>query len=99
MTVLNPKYPRLSSGDTITNVCNKFHNYLCWGKYIFNQKVQSFKMQQIKYLKYFHPSITISSAILKVNAHAEVNILNLNYINSFLFYSATDRLSDDTHNN
>ena len=28
------------------------------------------------------------SGILPVNTHAEVNILNLNYINSFIFYSS-----------
>ena len=32
-----------------------------------------------------------------VNAHAEVNILNLNYIVSFIFYSSTNRLSNDVH--
>ena len=39
-----------------------------------------------------------TSGILPVNAHAEVNILNLNYINRF-FYSSCTRLSNDVHNN
>ena len=39
------------------------------------------------------------SGILPVNAHAEVNILNLNYIDSFIFYSSTNRLSNDVHYN
>ena len=32
-----------------------------------------------------------------VNAHAEVKILNLNYIYSFIFYSSTTKLSNDIH--
>ena len=39
------------------------------------------------------------SDILPVNAHAEANILNLNYINSFIFYSSRTRLSNDIHHN
>ena len=34
------------------------------------------------------------SGILLVNSHAEVNQLNLNYIDSFVFYSSTNRLSN-----
>ena len=33
-----------------------------------------------------------SSGILPVNTHAEVNKLNLNYIDSFIFYSSTASL-------
>ena len=40
-----------------------------------------------------------SSGILPVNAHAEANILNLNYINRFIFYSSFTRLSNDVHSN
>ena len=40
-----------------------------------------------------------SSGILPVNAHAEVNILNLNYINRFLFHSSSTRVSNDVHSN
>ena len=40
-----------------------------------------------------------SSGILPVNTHAEVNILNLNYIDRFIFYSSTNRLSNDAHYN
>ena len=39
------------------------------------------------------------SGILPVNAHAAVNILNLNSIDSFIFYSSTTRLSNDIHYN
>ena len=39
------------------------------------------------------------SGILPVNAHAEVNILNLNYIYSFIFYSPNNRVSNDIHHN
>ena len=35
--------------------------------------------------------------ILPVNAHVEVNILNLNYIYSFIFYSSKNRFSNDIH--
>ena len=41
----------------------------------------------------------ISSGILPVNASAEVNILNLNYINRFLFYPSSTRLSNDVYSN
>ena len=34
-----------------------------------------------------------------VNAHAEANILILNYINSFIFYSFNNRLSNNTNCN
>ena len=44
-------------------------------------------------------SVIKPSGILPVNAHAEVNILNLNYTNRFLFYSSSTRLSNDVHNN
>ena len=40
-----------------------------------------------------------SSGILPVNAHAEVNILHLIKIDSFIFYSSTTRLSNDIHYN
>ena len=52
--------------------------------------------------KTFYPSLspTLSllvylSGILPVNANAEANKLNLNYINSFIFYSSRTRLSND----
>ena len=35
------------------------------------------------------------SGCLPVNAHAEVHILNLNYIYSFIFYSSATRFSND----
>ena len=38
------------------------------------------------------------SGILPVNAHVEVNILNLNYIYSFIF-SSNNRFSNDIHYN
>ena len=40
-----------------------------------------------------------ASGILPVNAHGEVNILNLNSIDSFIFYSSTTRLSNSIHYN
>ena len=40
-----------------------------------------------------------TSGILPVNAHVEVNILNLNYIYSFIFYSSKNRFSNDIHYN
>ena len=36
------------------------------------------------------------SGILPINDHAKVKILNLAYINSFIFYSSANRLSNDT---
>ena len=39
------------------------------------------------------------SGILPVNAHAEVNMLNLNYIKIFTFYSSANRLSNDINYN
>ena len=41
----------------------------------------------------------VSSGILPINAHAKVNMLNLNYINNFIFYSSANRLSNDIHYN
>ena len=43
--------------------------------------------------------ISVRSGILPVNAHVEVNILNLNYIYSFIFYSSKNRFSNDIHYN
>ena len=40
-----------------------------------------------------------ASGILPVNAHAEVNILNFSSIDSFIFYSSTNILSNDIHYN
>ena len=40
-----------------------------------------------------------SSCILPVNAHAEANILNSNYINRCIFYSSSTRLANDIHSN
>ena len=40
-----------------------------------------------------------SSGILPVNARAEVKKINLNYIDSFIFYSFANRLSNDIHFN
>ena len=37
------------------------------------------------------------SGFLPVNAHPEANILNLNYIRSFIFYYSNTRLSNDMH--
>ena len=39
--------------------------------------------------------ITGILVILPVNAHAEANVLNLNCINNFTFYSSITRLSND----
>ena len=44
-------------------------------------------------------TVWLCSGILPVNAHAEVNILNLNYIDRFIFYSSTNRLSNDADYN
>ena len=41
----------------------------------------------------------IVSGILPVNAHAEANILILNYINSFIFYSFNNRLPNNINCN
>ena len=38
-----------------------------------------------------------TGGILPVNARAEVNILNLNYVYRFIFYSSIARLSNDAH--
>ena len=38
------------------------------------------------------PSPNIASGILPVNTHAVINILNLNYINSFIQYSSMTKL-------
>ena len=40
-----------------------------------------------------------TSGILPVNAHAEANILILNYINRFIFYSFNNRLSNNINCN
>ena len=40
-----------------------------------------------------------SSGFLPVNTHAEVNILNINYIVSFIFYSSMTKLLNDMHFN
>ena len=37
----------------------------------------------------------VVNGILPVNAHAEANILNLNYMNRLIFYSSSTRLSND----
>ena len=42
---------------------------------------------------------SLHSCILPVNVQAEANILNLNYINRFIFYSSSTRLSSDVHCN
>ena len=39
------------------------------------------------------------SGILPVNAHAVINILNLNYINSFIQYSSMTKMSNNVHYN
>ena len=39
----------------------------------------------------------LPSGVLPVNAHVEANILSLNNINSFIFYSSANRLSNDMH--
>ena len=44
-----------------------------------------------------YSSVTFTSGIIPVIAHAEVNILNFNLIDSFIFYSSTNRLSNDIH--
>ena len=41
----------------------------------------------------------VTGGILPVNAHAEANIFNLNYINTFIFYSSSTRLSNNVHSN
>ena len=40
-----------------------------------------------------------ASGILPVNAHAEANIFILNYINSFIFYSFNNILSNNMNCN
>ena len=39
------------------------------------------------------------SGLLPVNDHADVNILKLNYVDSFIFHSSTTRLSNNIHFN
>ena len=39
------------------------------------------------------------TVILPLTAHAVINILNLNYINSIIFNSLTTKLSNDMHYN
>ena len=51
------------------------------------------KNQQKKHRQYS------SGVVVPVNAHVKVKILNLNYINSFIFYYSTNRLSNDVHYN
>ena len=39
------------------------------------------------------------SGILPVNTHVEINIVNLNYMNSFILYSSMNKLSNDMRYN
>ena len=53
----------------------------------------------IEILKYVDGGQVMPSGILPANAHAEANILILYYINSFIFYSFNNRLSNNINCN